>query len=89
MFIKSRSILKLLSEDFEEEEQEILDILRKFESRLQFTLRSLIKLCQSKKELFAKYKKMYSVTLRQQTNLSLIEFSQRLFKVLEEINNFV
>lgn len=89
LFIKSRTILKILSEDCEEEEQEILDILSKFENRLQFTLRSLIKLCQSKKELFTNYKKMYSVTLRQQINLSLIEFSLHLFKILEEINNFV
>lgn len=89
LFIKSRSILKLLSEDFEEEEREILEILTKFENRLQFILRSIIKLCQTKKELFSNYKKMYSATLRQQAGLNLTEFSQHLVKVLDEINELV
>jgi hypothetical protein len=92
LFTESEKSLKLMCDTKNIiDSDDVLTLLELFEKRLQFILKSLLKLTTSGKKVDQRdeiYKKMFALTLRKNQKLSLDEMCSHLATVLDKVKQF-
>lgn len=88
IFQQSFVIFDKILENHDITDDSALDVIERFEQRLQTILKHLIKMCMTNKSMatnLINYKRIYSRTLRSPGKLNVQQFAEHLKNVLENL----